>query len=293
MSSDLFVKFWGTRGSIPTPGEHTRRYGGNTSCVEVRLNDTLIICDAGSGIRGLGDDLLDRSPGPITGHLLFSHSHWDHIQGFPFFAPAYIPENRFFIYGRNPGDDRFYRLLSGQMESDYFPISFSSLKAAIRAEFLRDSKGTIGGIQVECLDVDHPGGAIAYALSAGGRRIVYATDCELRWQPDFSPRVLREMRVELVNFCRGADLLIADGQYTDDEYALRIGWGHSSGLSAVDLAVRAGASKLALFHHDPARSDTDLERLVDTCLQRAEAHASPLSVFAAREGVEFRFPSKG
>src|SRR5206468_11161024 len=152
---EFYVKFWGTRGSIPTPGDRTRKYGGNTSCVEIRFGDNLFICDAGSGIRELGADLLTRGNGPLHGHLLFSHAHWDHIQGFPFFSPADVAGNRFLIYGAKPGDDRFYQLLSGQMKSDYFPIGFGALRAEIYADHLDDGRKEIGGVLVQSFPLNH------------------------------------------------------------------------------------------------------------------------------------------
>lgn len=288
---DVFVKFWGTRGSIPTPGEHTHRYGGNTACVEIRHEETLIICDAGSGIRELGEDLLNRSNQPITGHLLFSHCHWDHIQGFPFFSPAYQRENRFYIHGRHPGDDRFYRLLSGQMESDYFPIGFAALRAEIGSSDLETAGNKIGRVQVRWIQLKHPGGCLGYSLQVDAVKVVYLTDCEVPIPTDRPRSELRLMPPELVEFVQGADLLIGDGQYTDDEYTDRSGWGHSSCFTVVDLAVQATVKHLALFHHDPARTDFELDELVDACRVRVEAHQSSMTVTAAREGVEYRYPT--
>lgn len=288
---DIFVKFWGTRGSIPTPGEHTQRYGGNTSCVEVRHGDTLIICDAGSGIRELGEDLLLRSDAPIVGHLLFSHSHWDHIQGFPFFSPAYRKENRFFVHGRHPGDDRIYQLLSGQMESDYFPISFQAFKAEIRPSDLDSAGKRIGEVGIAWIPLRHPGGCLAYALSVGVAKVVYMTDQELLLSEAGPTDELRPMPDELIDFVRGADLLIGDGQYTDEEYLERVGWGHSSCFTVVDLALRGQVKHLALFHHEPSRSDLEIDELVDACRRRVASQNGSLLVSAAREGVEYRFPS--
>ena len=286
---DLFVKFWGTRGSIPTPGEHTSRYGGNTACIEIRQNDTLIICDAGSGIRELGEDLASRSGQAITGHLLLSHCHWDHIQGFPFFSPAYRSENRFLVHGRGPGDDRFYRFLSGQMASDYFPISFKALRADIRASDLAETNGFLGKVQVDYLTLEHPGGCLGYSFRLGSIKVVYMTDFELPFHGTAGCGMMRTIPSDLVKFVEGADLLIADGQYTDHEYLERRGWGHSSCFSTVDLAVAGGVKHLALFHHDPTRSDYDVDDLVDACRQRSSRHGSLLVVTGAREGLELRY----
>jgi phosphoribosyl 1,2-cyclic phosphodiesterase len=289
----IYVNFWGTRGSIPTPGDRTRKYGGNTSCVEIRRGSHLFICDAGSGIRELGADLLTRGNGPITGHLLFSHMHWDHIQGFPFFGPADVKGNRFLIYGIRKGDDRFFELLSGQMKSDYFPIGFGALRADIVADHLDDGRREIGEMFVESFPLNHPGGSLGYAFSHGGRKIVYATDNEIQTDPDptgaDSPGPRRMVNTALVDFVRNADLLIADGQFTDAEYATKKGWGHTSCLTAVDLALAANVRQLAIFHHDPSHADRFVDDLIESCRSRVSRLGGNLIVFAAREGMELEF----
>jgi phosphoribosyl 1,2-cyclic phosphodiesterase len=287
---EIYVKFWGTRGSIPTPGDRTRKYGGNTSCVEIRCGDHLFICDAGSGIRELGADLLARGKSPISGHLLFSHAHWDHIQGFPFFGPADVPGNRFLIYGAKQGDDRFFELLSGQMKSDYFPIGFGALRAEISADHFDEGRKEIGGVLVQSFPLNHPGGCLGYAFLHESKKIVYATDNEIVMEtspPDSNGRArLRFVPPALVEFVRGADLLIADGQYTDAEYKSRVGWGHTSCLTAVDCAVQAGVKQLAVFHHDPAHADSFVDEIIESCRSRISDLGAKLVVFAAREGVE-------
>ena len=286
----IFVKFWGTRGSIPTPGDRTRKYGGNTACVEIRCGSHLFFCDAGSGIRELGADLLARGTGPMVGHFFFSHAHWDHIQGFPFFDPADRPGNRFLIYGAKRGDDRFYQLLSGQMKSDYFPIGFGALRAEIIADHLDDGRKEIGDVLVETLPLNHPGGCLGYTFSHQSKKIVYATDNEVEVQgglPESNGQVkLRIARPALVEFARNADLLIADGQYSDAEYLSKRGWGHTSCLTAVDLAIQAGARQLAIFHHDPAHADHVVDDIIESCRHRVNSLKSELIVFAAREGME-------
>jgi phosphoribosyl 1,2-cyclic phosphodiesterase len=286
----IYVKFWGTRGSIPTPGDRTRKYGGNTACVELRCGSHLFICDAGSGIRELGADLLARGTGPIVGHFFFSHTHWDHIQGFPFFDPADRPGNRFLIYGVRQGDDRLYHLLSGQMKSDYFPIGFGALRAEILADHLDDGRKEIEEVLVESFPLNHPGGCLGYAFSHRSKKIVYATDNEVELepgQPESDGEVkLRIARPALVEFVRNADLLIADGQYSDTEYMSKRGWGHTSCLTAVDLAVQAGAKHLAIFHHDPTHADSFVDEVIESCRHRVNSFGSELIVFAAREGME-------
>lgn len=290
----FLVRFWGTRGSIPTPGRTTHKYGGNTSCVEVSIDDTLFILDGGTGLRELGADLLRRPQRPIVAHFLFSHMHWDHIQGFPFFSPAYVPQNSFFIYGTSTGDRRFHKLLSGQMRSDYFPVDFTELKSRIVAVDLGEGEKDIGGVRVRCFEQHHPGGSYAYSLEKNGHKVVYATDNEIDQtlpDPDAIEANLSHPRTiprELVDFCADADLLIADGQYTDEEYPQRAGWGHPRATTVVDLAIQANAKQLAVYHHDPMQSDTDVEAKIDACRARVRRQGSALFVFAAREGLELK-----
>ncbi|WP_050726586.1 MBL fold metallo-hydrolase [Vulgatibacter incomptus] len=289
------MKFWGTRGSIPTPGPTTHRYGGNTACLEVRAGDALFICDGGTGLRELGLDLIRRHQGtPIVGHMLFSHPHWDHIQGFPFFTPAYQPENVFHIYGTPKGDRRLFGLVSGQMRSDYFPVDFSELSARILAEDLEEER--IEGVKVRALPQCHPGGSFAFSFEAGGRKVVYATDNELDEILLNREESLRDLEAprrfpqELLDFVRGADLLVADGQYCDEEYPSKIGWGHPRATTTVDLAAAAGVKQLAITHHDPMQSDAEVDEKIAACVRRASRLAPGLVVFGAREGAQFEVP---
>jgi len=288
----LFVKFWGTRGSIPTPGPRTQRYGGNTSCVEIRAGETLIVCDGGTGLRELGIDLERRFEGrPMTIHLFFSHPHWDHIQGFPFFDPAYEPRHQLVIHGV---DQSLYQLLSGQMQSAYFPVNFAELKAQIRFELLENGHGRVDDVDVHAFAQRHPGGSIGLSFTYQGKKVVYATDNEIDplvmdpAQPKARPAELRALPEKLLAPARGADLLIADGQYQDAEYERKVGWGHSRATTAVDLAIQCGAKQLALFHHDPMQSDPEVEGKIAACAARAKQLGSNLAVFGAREGVEIK-----
>lgn len=291
----VFVKFWGTRGSIPTPASWTRVYGGNTSCVEVRFDDVVFICDAGSGIRELGKDIITRQPRPSELHLLITHAHWDHIQGFPFFTPAYMPQMQVHIYGAGRDENRPYQLLSGQMSSEYFPVSFSQLGAKIIPDNFEDSKITIGGVRVSSFPLNHPGGCNGYLFEKDGRKIVYATDNEIVPQsgdifPDPENKgPMRKIPGALVAVAHGADLLIADAQYDDREYAAKKGWGHSSSFSVTDWAVQSGVKNLAIFHHDPEITDKDIDLKIQNCQQRAARLGGQLGIFAAREGVELKF----
>jgi phosphoribosyl 1,2-cyclic phosphodiesterase len=288
----LFVKFWGTRGSIPTPGPRTQRYGGNTSCVEIRAGDSVLILDGGTGIRELGVDLLRRSQGkPLTLHLFFSHPHWDHIQGFPFFGPAYSAQHTLYLYGQ---DDKVYQLLSGQMQSAYFPVNFAELKAKIIAKQFQQGQVTVGGVEVRAFSQKHPGTSLGFSFEFEGKKVVYSTDNELDQlisdpeAPETRPGDLRPLPQPLLAAAQGADLLISDGQYGDAEYLHKVGWGHSRASTAVDFAVQAKCKVLAVFHHDPMQSDREVDAKVAACSARAAHLGSSLKVFGAREGVELK-----
>lgn len=289
----IFVRFWGTRGSIPTPGFRTKRYGGNTSCVEIRSDDAVFICDGGTGLRELGLDMLRRPTAPPA-HMFFSHMHWDHIQGFPFFVPAYGDQNVLSVYEIAPGQTRIRELLTGQMRSEYFPVSFADLGAKIQSGFLEHSGKLIDGVQVRCIAQNHPGVSYAYSFEIEGRKVVYSTDNELDLMlrdPTASilaPAPLRVLPAAFIDFVKGADLLIADGQYTDDEYPKKMGWGHPRTSTVVDLAVQAGVKQCAIFHHDPMQADDDVDRKIERAQERARLHGSNVVIFGAREGLELR-----
>ena len=290
----FFVKFWGVRGSIPTPGWQTRRYGGNTTCVEVRVDDHLIICDGGTGLRELGVSLLKKHKGPLTAHFLFSHPHWDHIQGFPFFAPLYDPKNTFYIYGRDESDQKHFELLSGQMHSDYFPVEFQDVGANVVPTSLASTKGMLGSVKVETFMQPHPGGSLAYSFEAHGKKVVFATDNELDMIIENPEEVAkdsfahRKISKPYIDFIRGADLLVADGQYTDEEYPQRRGWGHARATTVVDAALEADVHRLAITHHDPMQSDEDVDAKIKVCRERVARFHRSLVVFPAREKVELR-----
>ncbi len=292
--SDILVRFWGVRGSIPTPGPRTRRYGGNTSCVEVRVDDTILIFDAGTGLRELGVQLLRGRPKDLTLHLFLSHPHWDHIQGFPFFAPAYVESTTLYVYGPR-GDDKNYQLLSGQMSNAYFPVRFSDLGANIVSRSFAGASVRAGDVTVHSFGQKHPGGSVGFRVEHDGKSIVFATDSELDQvlvNPAVvktSPDALRELPADLIEAASGADLLVADAQYTDIEYAQKVGWGHPRATTVVDFAVQAGVRQLALTHHDPMHSDRDVDLMVLECQERAAAHGAELEVFGAREGVTLKY----
>jgi phosphoribosyl 1,2-cyclic phosphodiesterase len=255
--------------------------------------DTLLVFDAGTGLRELGVELLRPPTTPLTVHLFLSHPHWDHIQGFPFFGPAYVKSTTLYVYGPN-GDDRNYRLLSGQMSNAYFPVRVSDLGANIVSRSFPGGKVKAGDVTVSVFEQKHPGGSSGFRVEHDGRSVVFATDSELDQVlldpklPTRDPEALRELPEDLVEAVRGADLLIADAQYTEREYPQKVGWGHPRATTVVDFAVQAEVRQLALTHHDPMHSDRDIDLLVLECQERAELHGSELEVFAAREGVTLK-----
>lgn len=265
------VTFQGTRGSVPTPGEATRRFGGNTACTLVRCGETIVILDAGTGIRELGLQLAEeaRTHGglpPLA--ILLSHTHWDHIQGLPFFQPAYMPEIDLTIYGSAKKGFFLEHILGGQMTEQYFPIPMGSMAANVAIKEIEPGNAVqIGELAITVEDqAVHPGGSMRFALSDGTRRLVYATDVELNklrdaapGDPDAAARLQAYRR-----FIQSADLLIGDGQYLPDEYPAHVDWGHTSVDLLIELAREAAVKRLSVFHHDPNHSDDLLDRMEAT-----------------------------
>ena len=273
------VTFWGTRGSIPVPGPSTIRYGGNTPCISVRLaSGPLLVLDAGTGIRALGN--APEMSTECSFALLLSHGHWDHIQGFPFFAPGYRDTCRIQVFGGSGGTNSLKQLLSNQMEHSYFPVQFEQLQAQVEFDEIYDEWKLIGSARVRAFPLHHTGVGWGFKIEegpeSGGGVIVYLTDNELPTDgPDWD--FYRDI-------CHGADLLIHDAQYLDSEMPAHKGWGHSSGRDATRLALEAGCKRLALFHHDPDRCDDEIDALTAGCRAEANAVCETLQVFAAREG---------
>jgi len=282
------LRFWGTRGSVPSPGPTTVRYGGNTPCVEVRTDDnSLIILDAGTGIRELGLSLIANSNGDrIAADIFLTHAHWDHIQGIPFFAPIFQGGNRFTIWGSKELETGIDRVIRDQMLPVVFPVSFDALAATISFEELAEEERKGNGYAVKAFGVCHPGGALGYRFSrsdGSGPSFVYISDNELREVETYGARP--DWQDELVRFVEGAEVLIHDATYTNSEYGRHRGWGHSTYDDAVTLAVRAGVSQLVLFHHKPERTDEDLDRCLAECQRIVSERGAVLDVVAAAEGM--------
>jgi phosphoribosyl 1,2-cyclic phosphodiesterase len=275
------IRIWGTRGSIPAPGREMSRYGGNTTCVEIRLADnSLIIIDAGTGIRKLGQALL-REAGLKDITLLLTHSHWDHLQGFPFFIPAYSEGYTLHVRGGPHARKSLEKYLAHQMEPPFFPVNFRLLRANF--DFNSEERGpqTIAGARVTPIPLNHPNGGYGFEIREQGRSFIFLTDNELGYD---HPGGLSA--ADYVERCRGADLVLHDAQYTDEEYQRTRGWGHSTYSAAVDLAAAAQVARFGLCHHDPDRSDDDLDARVMDCRQRLAGAGSRVDCFAACEGME-------
>jgi phosphoribosyl 1,2-cyclic phosphodiesterase len=266
------VKFWGVRGSIACPSPRHVIYGGNTSCLEVAAGDELVVMDAGTGIRDLGDSLMKRDV--RRAHLLLTHVHWDHINGFPFFAPGYHPNRTFEIRAAHLAPLGGVRaVLSGQMGQPTFPVPLETMRSKL--EFMDfqagDSFSLAPGIDVRTASLNHPNGATAYRMEYGGKSLCYVTDTEhIVGRPDQN----------VLGLIEGADLVIYDSTYTDDEFTSKIGWGHSTWQEAVRLCRAAHVKKLAIFHHDPSHEDAIMGAI------ETEARAAWENAIVAREGMQ-------
>jgi phosphoribosyl 1,2-cyclic phosphodiesterase len=269
------ITFWGVRGSIASPGPDTIGVGGNTSCVEVRCGSQTIILDAGTGIRRLGDKLM--SEGAVEATMLLSHLHWDHIQGIPFFVPAYVPSSRLQVVGGTNGVMSLRDALAHQMTAPVFPVRLDELGAKMDWREVRPGERfDVGDVEVRVAKQNHPGGSYAYRLDYKGKSVVYATDTEHYACVDPA----------LYALAKDADVLIYDSQYTPEEYrganagSSKVGWGHSTYVAGVELARAAGVGQYVLFHHDPRRSDAAVEDI-----ERKTRELFPHAV-AAREGLK-------
>lgn len=288
------IKFWGVRGSVPTPGPRTLRYGGNTPCVEVRCKETLLILDAGTGLRELGNALLAAGK-PVVAHLLIGHTHWDHLQGFPFFAPFYVKGTTLRIYGCGGADRSLEAVLTGQMALPYFPVLLSEARAGITFHELDIDTYPIGDARVTTRYTNHPGVGLAYRVECEGRSLVYLCDTEpyhelaaVTEEPGHGIVGVtgQQLDLGLAEFASGADAVIADAPYDREEYLERRGWGHGCVDDVVSLAVHAKAKRLYLFHHDPSHSDEKVDEMVAYSRALIRESAMPIECEGAREGME-------
>lgn len=275
---DLFtIQFWGVRGSIACPGPETVRYGGNTPCIEMRVGSERLIFDGGTGLRVLGQSLLSQMP--VKAHMFFTHSHWDHIQGVPFFVPAFAPGNGFDIYGtRSPDGKTIQQRLTEQMHHPNFPVPFQLMKADFKFHDLNVGEVVeIGEVKIENAQLNHPGEALGYRINWRGYSAAYITDTE-HFADHLDQNVLK--------LAHNADVMIYDATYTDEEYhskaTSKVGWGHSTWQEAVKVAKAANVKKLVIFHHDPLHNDDFLDRVGEAAAQQFP------NTFMAREGLSLQ-----
>ncbi|MAD61317.1 MAG: hypothetical protein CMH49_07390 [Myxococcales bacterium] len=289
------VRFWGTRGSIAKSSSEVLKYGGNTSCVEIRseAND-LIILDAGTGLHGLSHQLLQEKVQLRSASILISHTHWDHIQGLPFFAPFFFPNVEWHIYGPPTLSHDLKSILSGQMQKVYFPITQDIFNAQIKYHNLTEGEFSIGDIHVKTQYLNHPGVTMGYRITVDGHTIVYSTDhephdCRLAHGGHAHKNTEDGFHAQLLE---GADYVIHDTQYLASEYEQRRGWGHSTMEYVVDLSHQADVKRLILFHHDPMRSDHEVDQIVDMSRERARNKAGKMEIWAASENQPLWVPPK-
>ena len=294
------IKFWGVRGSIPTPGPQTIRYGGNTSCVEIQFPDIpRFIVDAGSGIRELGKELL-QAVDPVKAYIFLSHFHWDHIQGLPFFKPAFKPGNHFILYGCDEPDVDLTKIISMQMNPIYFPVAVEDMGAKVEFRTVMEEAFDVEGVTVQTQFMNHPGYTFGFRFTYNDKTIVYISDNEPYIQPkdeieeepsfagtleDRFERFVDDKEARLVEFVSNADILIHDTQYFPDEYEQRITWGHSPYTYTVDIAVKGKVKQLILFHHDPDHDDETVDKLTELSRDRLKKHSYHIPCHAAQEGA--------
>jgi phosphoribosyl 1,2-cyclic phosphodiesterase len=285
-ASSTRLKFWGVRGSIPVPGPTTIRYGGNTSCVEVRAEGQIIVLDAGTGIRQLGLALEEEfKSDPIEATLLLTHAHWDHIQGLPFFTPVQRGNNHINVRGYDAAEAGLREIVESLMSPPFFPVTLHELPGKIDIEKLEAMEFSIGSVRVRAKFLNHPGVCAGYRLFSSAGSIAFL--------PDNEPLSEQDKRSELVEFLQGCDVLIIDAQYTDNEYQKRVGWGHGSFSSTVRLGLDANVRRLILFHHDPTHDDAKIDMMLEEARQLAKKSGKPLEVDAAREGAELVLNARG
>lgn len=273
----MLIRCWGARGSIPVSGPEYLRYGGDTPCLEVRTADgRVVIVDAGSGIRKLGNRLLAEGQNDYT--MIFTHAHWDHIMGFPFFKPIYRPQTRLTIYGCPLAQHSVRDMISAVMNPPNFPVNFNDITAQVTYHHECAETFNVGSMTVKPIAISHPNQGLGYRFEEGGRAFVFLTDNEFTYDHQGG-----RSYEEYLAFCRGADLLIHDAEYLPEEYEQTRGWGHSVFTDALRLALEAEAGRFALFHHNQERTDGELDMMVGRCRQTA---AGKMECLAMHQGLE-------
>ncbi|OAI52805.1 hypothetical protein AYO46_04455 [Betaproteobacteria bacterium SCGC AG-212-J23] len=283
VSNQMLVTYWGVHGTLPTPGEAYVRYGGNTPCVSVEIGDEpLTIFDCGSGIKRLSDAIMERGAQRLSARIFISHTHWDHINTIPFFAPLYIRGNQIDVFGPHQGDLTIASAISAQMESVYFPVTVREFGARLVCRDLREERLEFGPLRIDTMLLSHPGTCLGYRLSARGRSICYITDNEL--YPPGSSRHNTRYVEQLTAFVKETDLLITDTTYRDSEYPSKADWGHSAVSQVADLAARAKVKRLHLFHHDPDQTDDAIDTKLRETREALQRLGSDVNCDAPAEG---------
>ena len=283
MNNKVIVKFWGVRGSVPSPGPGTSKYGGNTSCVSIAFQNKVLILDAGTGIRKLGDTLALKPELDI--YILLSHSHWDHIQGFPFFKPIYQRDRKVYMFPTMLKKNNILSSLVEQMDGAHFPVTPDQVPSNFNyitdhpLEFLNNN-----GFEIKPVNMNHPGSSLGYKIKVNGVFICYFTDNEI--EPPYKKEIDFD---DLVNQCQNADILIHDAQYTREDMPLKHGWGHSLVNQVTKLGHTANVKNIVYFHHDPDRKDEDLDQLLYTESEWLNSNSSKSIPVFAKEGLSFTF----
>jgi phosphoribosyl 1,2-cyclic phosphodiesterase len=285
VSDRVSVQYWGVHGTLPVPGPKYTRYGGNTPCVSVEVGgEPLYIFDCGSGIKGLSDKVMQTPAERFSGRIFISHTHWDHINTVPFFAPLYLRGNQIEVFGPYQGDLTIERAISAQMESVYFPVTIREFGARLVFRDLREERLDFGPVSIETMLLRHPGYCLGYRLTCRGRKVCYITDNELYLPND--PRHDARYVERLADFVRGADVLITDTTYRDHEYPAKVDWGHSCVSQVADLAARAEVKRLHLFHHDPDQTDADIDAKLEETRKELQRLGSRVACEAPAEGSD-------
>ena len=290
------LRFWGTRGSIAAPGPHTNHFGGNTSCIELTANDGMhMILDCGTGARPLGDDWMKRIRGPISATILLTHTHWDHIQGFPFFAPLFAATNHFKVYGPEGAQLSLRDVLAGQMEHHYFPVELNELAARISYSDIAEGTYQFDGLLVRAQRMNHPSPTFGYRIEGDGVSMCYLSDHEPFAEEVWRDGAIAPARIDLIanegdrrhaEYMANADVVIHEAQYTPEEYQAKKSWGHSSYTYVVQTAAVAGVRRLFLTHHDPSHDDALVARIEQRAQDLARRLGSTMEVRCAFEGCE-------
>lgn len=281
----MLIKFWGTRGSIPVPGEKTIKYGGNTPCVEIRHDDKIIILDAGSGLREFGNSL--------NGHIkefdiLLTHYHWDHIQGIPFFKPLYKKENKITFYGITSNGVNVKKLLEDQMTHNYFPITISDTAAEVEyIELNVEDKFSLNSMEIETLAVNHPSPTLTYKIKCGDKSVVYMTDNELSLK-DLDKKDADNYHKKIVEFSYGCDYLIHDAMYEEHSVSSKKGWGHSGNLSLAEFALNAKVKNVILFHYNPDHTDEKIDQLLNETRSLLDSRNSGINCIGSADNLEIQ-----